>query len=326
MTQAFEFEMIKLLEGDPSDRWLFRGVRRRRVASFAGKASISKLVRRLERQTQKSSLRRLSGGDKALRRRLRARSKALRGDESLARLEADYLLMRWRTAAEPAALRRLEAVERAAQSYPAAHRTMPTRLGNTLRACEDSMRLADGGDLEGFILRNYERLPGRLTAQVSDFRTRLSMYCTLVLAWILLALVAIPSTWHFAGLWHITTLASALFCLILAGALYAAAISSARGYGAALLASDEHVASITAKTVATSEESLDGVGTAQVRNPVPLRFACGNATFVVTGKQFRFARNAIITHEIMPTLAEARVKGDERPALLGTALVLPSER
>ena len=84
---------------------------------------------------------------------------------------------------------------------------MPTRLGNTLRALEDKMRLADGGDLEGFILRNYERLPGRLIAQVSDFRTRLNMYCTLVLAWIVLALVAIPSTWHFAGLWHITTVA-----------------------------------------------------------------------------------------------------------------------
>jgi hypothetical protein len=265
MTQAFEFEMIKLLEGYWSDRWWFRGVRRRRVATFAGKGvELRKLVRRLERQIRKSSLRRLSGGDKALRRRLRARSKALRGDESLAPdPEADYLLLRWRTAAEPVALRRLEAVERAAQSYPATHRTMPTRLGNTLRACEDKMRLADGGDLEGFILRNYERLPGRLTAQVSDFRTRLNMYCTLVLAWVLLALVAIPWTWHFAGGWHITTLASALFCLMLARASYAAAISSARGYGAALQAADQHVASIIAKTVPTSEESLDGVGTAQ---------------------------------------------------------------
>ena len=85
MTQAFEFEMIKLLEGYWSDRWWFRGVRRRRVASFAGKGvELQKLVGQLERQTKKSSLRRLSGGDKALRRRLRARSKALRGDESLA--------------------------------------------------------------------------------------------------------------------------------------------------------------------------------------------------------------------------------------------------
>jgi hypothetical protein len=59
----------------------------------------------------------------------------------------------------------------------------------------------------------------------------------------------------------------------------------------------------------------------RVRNPVPLRFACGNATLVVTGKQFRFAGNPIVTHEIMLTLVEARVKSDERPALLGTALI-----
>lgn len=264
MTQAFEFEMIKVLEGYWSDRWFSRALRRRRVARLAEKGvELNELVKQLEHRAKKASLARLSGGDKALKRRLRARVRATRREERLETdAEADFLLASWRTAAEPAAIRRLEAVERAVRNYPAPHRTMPTRLGNTLRASEDRMNLDDGGDLEGFILRNYDVLPERLTTQVSDFRTRLNMYCTLVLAWVLLALVAIPSTWHFSGLWHITTCASVLLCLGLARTSYAAAISSARGYGAALLAADTQVTSKAKKVLATSDGLSGGGDTA----------------------------------------------------------------
>lgn len=264
MTQAFEFEMIKLLEGYWSDRWWSRGLRRRRVTSLAAKGvEVHKLARRLERQTLKSSLGKLAGGDKALKRRLKARAKVLRDHVGLPPdPEADYLLARWRTAADPAALRRLEAVERAARNCPAPHRTMPTRLGNTLRAREDRMKLSDGGDLEGFILRNYERIPERLILQVSDFRTRLNMYCTLVLAWILLALAGVAATWTYGGFFHVTTVVNVLVCLLLGRMSYAAALSSARGYGAALLAADDHVTGVIAKGGSKPVESSDVVGTA----------------------------------------------------------------
>ncbi|GAA4361017.1 hypothetical protein GCM10023145_37140 [Angustibacter luteus] len=264
MTQAFEFEMIKLLEGYWTDRWWARQLRRRRVTSLKVEgAEVRKLAKRLERRTRKSSFGKLAGGDKALKRRLKGRVRLRAGaNEAPPDPEADYLLMHWRTAAEPAALRRLESVEREARNFPAAHRTMATRLGNTLRAREDRMKLADGGDLEGFILRNYERIPERLTVQVSDFRTRLNMYCTLVLAWILLTMAGIAATLTYSGLFHVTTIVTVAVCLLLARMSYAAATSSAKGYGAALLAADEHVARVIAKTESKPMESSGVAGRA----------------------------------------------------------------
>ena len=79
MTQAFEFEMIKVLEGYWSDRWFSRALRRRRVARLAEKGvELNELVEQLEHRAKKASLARLSGGDKALKRRLRARVRASR--------------------------------------------------------------------------------------------------------------------------------------------------------------------------------------------------------------------------------------------------------
>lgn len=265
MTQAFEFEMIKLLEGYWSDRWWSRRLRRRRVASFSRKGrALKKRMKRLERQTRNAALGKLAGGDKALKRRLKIRAGggAQTGDLP-ADPEADFLLLRWRTAADPAALRLLESLERAVENYPSPHRTMPTSLGNTLRAREDRMKLADGGDLEGFILRNYDIIPARLSAQVSDFRTRLNMYCTLVLAWTLLALGGAAATWQYAGFSHVTTMATVAICFALAWASYAAAGSSARGYGAGLLAADQHVHDVKSSDGSKPEESLDALGTAQ---------------------------------------------------------------
>lgn len=264
MTQAFEFEMIKLLEGYWSDRSWSRGWRRRRVASLADKGSeLQKLVKRLERQTMKSSLAKLSGRDKALKRRLKIRASGGGKTDALPPdPEADFLLTRWRTAADPAELRRLESLETAAHDFPKMHRTMPTVLGNVLRAREDRMKLADGGNLEGFVLRNYEIIPERLIAQVSEFRTRLNMYCTLVLSWTLLALGGAVATFPYPGFLHITAVASFGICLILALASYAAAVSSARGYGAALLAADEHVVRVKMRGGSKPEGSSGASGRA----------------------------------------------------------------
>lgn len=264
MIQAFEFEMIKMLEGYWSDRWWSRRVRRRRVQALAKKGErLSKLIRRVERQTRKASLEKLAGGNKALKRRLQDRAKGSGDKGGLPPdPEAVFLLARWRTAADPAALRRLEALEKAAESYPKRHRTLPTMLGNTLRAREDRMKLADGGSLEGFILRNYSDIPDRLIVQVGEFRTRLNMYCTLVLSWALLALFGAAATWRYQGFLHITTIVTVSICLALALASYAAAISSARGYGGALLAADDHVAQIKAKGESTGEQSSDVSGMA----------------------------------------------------------------
>ena len=123
------------------------------------------------------------------------------------------------------------------------------------------MRL-DGGDLEGFILRNYEILPERLITQVSDFRTRLNMYCTLVLAWALLALSSVAATWRYGGFLHITTAVTVVICAALVWASYAAAVSSARGYGAALVAAGDHVGRVKQKSAPNAEESSGAVGTA----------------------------------------------------------------
>lgn len=114
-------------------------------------------------------------------------------------------------------------------------RTMPTKLGNVIRAAEDGLKNT-GGDLEGFAHRNRHLVSARVQEQHDQFRTRLDMYCTLVLV---AALLTVASPVFLLGKvvehgygWGVIGITSG-FALLCASSYYAA-VASARGYAVTL--------------------------------------------------------------------------------------------
>lgn len=147
----------------------------------------------------------------------------------------------WREYCAPALLRRIEAAEARRDQYPERHRILPTRLGNTLRSAEAQLRKQPGGDLEGMILRNYDRIPVDLLRKHDQFRNRLDMYCTLVFVFgVLLVVGAGLLAGGTGGL--LASAGIAVGYLLLAWVSYEAAIASARGYGTVLRIIDERLA------------------------------------------------------------------------------------
>jgi hypothetical protein len=147
----------------------------------------------------------------------------------------------WRLNAPAEVLRRVDALARRVTRYPANHRVLPTVLGNTLRAAEDAVVERVPGDIEGFILRNESAISARLQEQHDAHRTRLDMYCTLIVVSTILAVEGCALLVRKGGglLWPI---GAALLFLVLTLTSYVAAIYSARGYGTALRAIAERVA------------------------------------------------------------------------------------
>jgi nucleotide-binding universal stress UspA family protein len=151
--------------------------------------------------------------------------------------EADKLLrMSWRTRYNAWDLAVVDHLTQQWEDYPAESRVLPTKLGNFMRATEDSLRNA-GEDVEGFALRRRGKVAPRVQIQHDQFRTRLDMYCTMVFVGGLLAILGaallagrVPLVW--------TTACTAGF-LALSAASYGAAIASARGYGAVLKQMDQ---------------------------------------------------------------------------------------
>ena len=146
----------------------------------------------------------------------------------------------WREFCSPALLRRIEAAQSRFGQYPEQHRILPTRLGNTLRSAEAQLSRQPRGDLEGMILRNYDRIPVDLLRKHDQFRNRLDMYCTLVFVFtVLLALGAGLLASGTGGLVASAGIATIYF--LLAWVSYEAAIASARGYGTVLRIIDERL-------------------------------------------------------------------------------------
>ena len=153
--------------------------------------------------------------------------------------------LEWWHRADPWLMARIDRRRARLAEFPAlTSRTLPTRLGNILRATEDDLSLA-ANDVEGFVMRLRGRAPLRLRVQHDQFRTRLDMYCVLTLGSFALAIISplilwtIPTDpdqlWSTVWGWSITRdmlirtgIVASL--LVIGWASYKAAIASARGY------------------------------------------------------------------------------------------------
>ena len=83
----------------------------------------------------------------------------------------------WTDYADPELLRRRVNLDKKRRDYPEARRSLPTRLGNILRAHEDD---TGQDDVETFIQRVFDDLPPSLKAEHDEQRTRLDLYCSMV--------------------------------------------------------------------------------------------------------------------------------------------------
>jgi hypothetical protein len=243
ISQAFSFGAIQLLEG----YW-----RRRGPASWMRTLGIKVQLHRKTSMTHRHR--------KALARTFRLTRPTLLNDGIdigvLTAIEADYddarrplgltteqhatandLSVHWIENAPPWHAAKLQRFKVDLSEFPDDSRILPTRLGNILRSTEDGLSNQDG-NLTGFVMRNRQYVPPRILEHHDQFRTRLDMYCTLVLISIALLALSVPLLWQLSFLDHA---AATLATLAMAWGSYEAAIASARGYVIALAEIDEAV-------------------------------------------------------------------------------------
>ena len=184
VTQAFEFEVIRLLEGYWGDSLLAGGISRLFVYRQRRK------LQRLMSRRDKAALRTLRGAQLIERQLVPADKRYivdlieedLGGRPSSAgsgwrarRRTREALAFNWKQFAPAEFMRRLDAIEAEIDEYPRIHRLLPTKLGNTLRAVEDSIAINGADPLEGFIIRRWDQMPSALRQEHDQYRTRLDM-------------------------------------------------------------------------------------------------------------------------------------------------------
>ncbi len=142
----------------------------------------------------------------------------------------------WEYHAPADPLRRRANVDQCLADYPAAHRMLPTRLGNILRAHEDQIRQVQ---VRSFVQEVFDELPPALQDEHDEQRTRLDLYCSMVFILAVAGGVAVlrlaVNHWPFA-------LCSAAITVIGMYVMYGAALATARAYGNLLLTIRDYVA------------------------------------------------------------------------------------
>jgi hypothetical protein len=241
ITQAFEFETIRLMEGYVNTRSgaLLRPVLHRIHRHQTKRAQLETSIVRARRTAIANARRRAMEDEVATEGDLRSLEvyEYLIFNKTIPEQLRPYVAaaneFEWTERADAADLYVLDALEARFSSYPAAHRVLPTRLGNVLRAAEDTVLLDDDEDLEGFILRHNDLLPATIRSEHAEYRSRLEMYCGLALIFVALAGLAGGSLWGYTDEWGWRVLTPAVY-MALTWVSYQAAVASASGYGQAL--------------------------------------------------------------------------------------------
>jgi len=186
ITQAFSFEAIRTLEGywyrpgpgtlarSALTRWHLR--RKNRLHAKRLKASHKAFLAARDEWLAAFSSAVVNGLERyCLEQDLTASEKAAFSDRDWAILES----LEWSNKCAPWHMAKIDHYTMAEQDYPDDNRIMPTRLGNIIRAAEDTLQNTDG-DVQGFALRRRTYAPPRIRQQHDQFRTRLDMYSILV--------------------------------------------------------------------------------------------------------------------------------------------------
>ena len=239
VTQAFEFEIIRLLEGYVSStHGVIQSVTALRIRRHERKRSgLEDKRRKSERaafmQAREVMLSLPGAYERAvldfIEDDVYQRPQKRVPTPAVARMidETD-----WRKHLPSDVLYQMDCIDSRLDSYPESNRLLPTRLGNVLRAAEDKLPLGDDEDLEGFVIRRYDEIPSSLKDEHKDYRTRLDMYCSLVLVFAALSSLALALLISVAPAWGTGLFVGAY--AVMACVCYEAAIASARGYGEAL--------------------------------------------------------------------------------------------
>jgi hypothetical protein len=240
ITQAFSFESIRALEGYWGGSWpanlarmlmTWRHVRRQ-------KATVDRLHRESEKAVHAAMPEMLmSGIPFPIVKAVEAR---VSGDQPPSDVTDEQIQLSkavdWRPWCAAWRVAKLNHLVNEAERYPVPHRILPTKLGNLMRATEDELQHA-GGDVQSFVHQRRDTVSPRVRIQHDQFRTRLEMYCTLVIvSGFLLVLAPIVLAGHIA----IAALAITSVSFAAMGVVsYFAAIASADGYCSALKQMDK---------------------------------------------------------------------------------------
>ncbi len=240
VTQAFSFECIRILEGYWGASWLadlarrpmiWRHVRKQRSIEARVPREYQKAIRSVMPQML------MSGIPFPVVKAIEARVTPGQTPPNLTD-EQDEILKNtvWQGWCAAWRLARIANLARQRQQYPDSHHVMPTKLGNLLRTTEEGLRHAQD-DVQGFVYRRRDMVSVRVRIQHDQFRTRLEMYCTLVLVnGFLLAIAPIILIGHVGNVAFAVTFAGFALMSIVS---YLAAIASARGYSLILRQMDE---------------------------------------------------------------------------------------
>ena len=240
VTQVFSYQALRTLEGF----WPRRG-----LASVVSRLLIQRHLRkkrstmeRLHRETEKALHAAMpemlmSGVPAAI---VRAFEAFISGKEppSLTDEQSEVLAKTdWRLWCDAWRLGKIDSLADEEKRYPVDSRILPTKLGNLIRATEDTLRYADT-DLQGFVLRRRAMISRRLQIQYDQSHNRLEMYSILTFVSTLLAILT-PIILLGSGI-GIDTIAIIFGSFVaFSVASYHAVIGSARGYCAILKQMDE---------------------------------------------------------------------------------------
>lgn len=244
ITQAFEFEAIRVLEGywgtNPIAEW-FAGLR---CARFRREhAKLKARTRDLTNEAWDGARRAIESSEKQLVEQGHPRQMT---PNMIAVLEAKVLgekkpilltpeedeflrTIDWKFSAPPEPLRKILNVDRRLREFPQGSRILPTRLGNVLRSSEDA---TGKQPIESFIQEVFDDLPLSLRIEHDEERGRLDLYCSMVFVLMVVAAVVFVRLVVEGLLWGLGGLLLTTFAIWL---MYRAAVASANAYGALLV-------------------------------------------------------------------------------------------
>lgn len=238
ITQAFQFEAIRLLEGywgPGRARTAIAGRRCRRhltkrnrlwkrmnaINDHAFRSSMCAMLDRRGISTETIDLvRRLHHGE-------------VKRDELSESQREQVRRHAWEKYAPISDRRQVDSLAAAARrAYPDTDLAIrPTRLGNTLRAYEDPVEAEIGAPIERFVQRVFHKLPPATQVNHDHVRARLDLYCSLVVVFVLGGAIAVAVL---ATVDAVEAVIAGAVAPVLAWLSYRAAVTSARHYGTML--------------------------------------------------------------------------------------------